>query len=99
MHVDPWSKVGDYSILPKADLILVTHEHGDHFDAKTIENIRKSGTTVIYSAKCNEAQPELKGIVLNNGDHRQVGEIEIEAFPQVYICLDANGSRQVHVVF
>jgi L-ascorbate metabolism protein UlaG (beta-lactamase superfamily) len=81
VHVDPWSKVGDYSMLPKADLILVTHEHGDHLDAKTIESIRKSNTTLIYTAKCNEAQTELKGIVLKNGDHRQVGEIEIEAVP------------------
>jgi hypothetical protein len=27
IHVDPYSKVADYSKLPKADLILITHEH------------------------------------------------------------------------
>jgi L-ascorbate metabolism protein UlaG (beta-lactamase superfamily) len=81
VHIDPWSKVGDYSSLPKADLILVTHEHGDHFDRKIIEAIRKVGTILIYTTKCNEAQPGLNGIVLSNGDHKLVGEIEIEAVP------------------
>ena len=27
IHVDPYSKVGDYATLPKADLILLTHDH------------------------------------------------------------------------
>ena len=29
-HIDPWSEMGDYSIMPKADVIFVTHEHSDH---------------------------------------------------------------------
>jgi len=27
IHVDPYSDVADYASLPKADLILLTHEH------------------------------------------------------------------------
>jgi L-ascorbate metabolism protein UlaG (beta-lactamase superfamily) len=81
VHIDPWSKVGDYSSLPKADLILVTHEHGDHFDMKTIESIRKQGTTLILTAKCNAAQPGLNGIVLRNGEHKKIGDIDVEAVP------------------
>ncbi|NTW78260.1 MAG: MBL fold metallo-hydrolase, partial [Syntrophaceae bacterium] len=30
IHIDPVSQYSDYSKLPKADLILVTHEHVDH---------------------------------------------------------------------
>ena len=30
IHIDPYSKMTDYAVLPKADLILITHEHGDH---------------------------------------------------------------------
>jgi L-ascorbate metabolism protein UlaG (beta-lactamase superfamily) len=81
VHIDPWSKVGDYSSLPKADLILVTHEHGDHFDMKTIESIRKSGTILIYTKKCDEAQPGLKGTVMKNGENKQIGDIMVEAVP------------------
>ena len=36
IHVDPFSKLADYSTLPKADIILVTHHHGDHFDLEAI---------------------------------------------------------------
>ena len=42
IHVDPAGMYADYSKMPKADIILVTHEHGDHFDPKAIEiRIRK----------------------------------------------------------
>ena len=40
VHVDPYGRLADYSKLPKADLILVTHEHGDHLDTKAIGIIR-----------------------------------------------------------
>ena len=34
IHVDPVASMADYSSLPKADMILLTHEHGDHFDLR-----------------------------------------------------------------
>ncbi len=34
IHVDPYSKVADYSALPKADAVLITHEHQDHLDTE-----------------------------------------------------------------
>src|ERR1035437_2987301 len=32
IHLDPYGKLTDYSKLPKADMILITHEHPDHLD-------------------------------------------------------------------
>ena len=32
IHIDPWSRLADYSKMPKADIILLTHEHRDHLD-------------------------------------------------------------------
>ena len=40
IHVDPVSREADYSQFPKADLILLTHEHGDHLDPKAIDIFR-----------------------------------------------------------
>jgi hypothetical protein len=40
VHVDPFTKVADYAKFPKADVILITHEHHDHLDLKALEQIR-----------------------------------------------------------
>lgn len=47
IYVDPCMSECAYSGLPKADLILVTHHHDDHFDPKAIEALSKPTTMVI----------------------------------------------------
>src|SRR5262245_13308900 len=39
LYVDPWSK-GNYEGKPKADLILITDIHQDHFDPPAIDNLK-----------------------------------------------------------
>jgi len=81
IHVDPWTRLADYSGLPEADIILVTHEHGDHFDMEAIKKTRTEKTTVIYTERCAqqiEEQPA-NAIVMNNGDTRTVEGIAIAA--------------------
>lgn len=46
IYIDPVKQYGDFSKFPKADLVLVTHEHGDHLDASSIAALRKDGTVV-----------------------------------------------------
>ena len=79
IHVDPVSRETDYRTMPKADLILVTHEHGDHLDPAAIAAIRQERTTVILTRKCAPAVPG--GIVMKNGDVRKVEGLKIEAVP------------------
>ncbi len=47
IHIDPVKRFGDYSELPLGDLILISHGHGDHFDAETIQALRKETTQVV----------------------------------------------------
>jgi L-ascorbate metabolism protein UlaG (beta-lactamase superfamily) len=47
IYIDPVSQYGDFSKYPKADLILVTHEHGDHLDPKAIAALSKNGTRIL----------------------------------------------------
>ena len=54
IHIDPFSRVADYSTLPKADLILITHEHRDHLDAEALASIRTDDTDVVMTEPCEE---------------------------------------------
>lgn len=81
IHVDPVGREGDYSVLPDADLILVTHEHGDHLDPEAISQIRKSGdgTAIVVSRSC---QGSLDGaLTMENGDVETVAGFQIWAIP------------------
>jgi L-ascorbate metabolism protein UlaG (beta-lactamase superfamily) len=75
--IDPWTE-GDLAG-PKADLILVTHEHFDHFDPKGIEKVSKAGTKIIGPGSLAEKIPGL--VVMKNGEHRDEGPIGIDAVP------------------
>lgn len=79
IHVDPYSRLADYSQLPKADLVLITHHHGDHFDPKALEVVSTDGTVILQTKLC--AEKEKKGIVMVNGDTRTVYGIRIDAVP------------------
>ncbi len=77
IHVDPFSRLADYSKLPQADMIFLTHEHSDHLDLKALENLRTEKTKIILTANC--AQQVKGGIVMQNGDVKTVDGLKIEA--------------------
>jgi len=79
IHVDPWGQLADYATLPKADLILITHHHGDHLDSAAISRIRDEGTAILGTELVAK---NLAGIdVMRNGERREVGHLVIEAVP------------------
>jgi L-ascorbate metabolism protein UlaG (beta-lactamase superfamily) len=55
IYIDPVSDFADYASLPKADIILVGHEHGDHLDPKAIEALSKPETAVIGNGTAVES--------------------------------------------
>ena len=62
IQVDPVSEYADYTTFPKADIILITHEHGDHLDPKAIQAVEKNSTEII--ANENSQKKLRKGKVL-----------------------------------
>lgn len=79
IHVDPVGIYADYSQMPKADLILVTHEHSDHLDKEAIRQIAKADTALVLTANC--AKQIGHGEIMKNGDAKTFGGIKIEAVP------------------
>ncbi len=91
VHIDPWSKLADYSKMPKADLILITHEHRDHLDLKAIKMMKKESTKVIVNQTSRERIPGSR--VMRNGETKVVHGLKIEAVP-AYNVVHMRGTGQ-----
>ena len=94
IHIDPVSREADYTDMPKADLILVTHEHGDHLDPKVIETLRKAQTSLVLTKAC--AQRVSGGIIMQNGDEKTIGQLRIEAVPAYNILHKRSSGSPYH---
>jgi len=80
IHVDPVSREADYSKLPKADLVLITHHHRDHFDLKAIDAVQTGESRLVVNP---EVGKKIKGeaIIMKNGDVQNLLGLKIEAVP------------------
>ncbi len=94
IHVDPVSREADYTDMPKADLILITHEHGDHLDPKVIKMLRKDGTDLVLTEACTDKVTG--GAVMHNGDVSTIRGLKIEAVPAYNIVHMRRGSTPYH---
>ncbi|MBQ9170284.1 MAG: MBL fold metallo-hydrolase [Bacteroidaceae bacterium] len=81
--IDPVTKLGgrtiDYSAMPKANYIFVTHEHGDHFDQEALKLLTGEGTQLITNKRCAEMYGS--GEAMANGQSLMVNGIKVEAVP------------------
>ena len=95
IEIDPVRQLGDrktdYTQMPKADYIFVTHEHPDHFDKEAIKTLSKEGTTLITNRRCADMLGY--GEVMANGDRKAINDITIEAVPAYNIT---EGHLQFH---
>ncbi len=85
IYVDPVGPATRYTGLPKADLILVTHQHGDHLDAVNIAAIKADNASILAPTLVyNQSSfAGLRGIttVMNNGSSTTVAGVGTEALP------------------
>ncbi len=97
--IDPVTKLGgrtiDYSAMPKADYIFVTHEHGDHFDKEALKQLTGEGTQLVMNQRCvdmygsgqamvNGQSSSLRsgaGGTMVNGQSSMVNGLKVEAVP------------------
>lgn len=77
IHIDPYSSLADYTSLPKADIVFLTHEHSDHLDKDALSKISAEKTVTVMTELC-AAQVE-GGVVMRNGESKIVEGIKVEA--------------------
>ena len=94
IHVDPFSDVADYTKMPKADIVLLTHEHSDHLDQKALDILRTEKTVVVLTKTC--AKQVEGGIVMNNGDVKTIEGLKIEAVPAYNIVHKRDNGQPFH---
>ena len=94
IHIDPVSSMGDYENLPKADIILVTHEHGDHLDVQLIDDMKKQGTLLF----CNENSTKQVtwAMAMKAGDRQEINNIVIESVPAYNIVNERSPGQPFH---
>jgi L-ascorbate metabolism protein UlaG (beta-lactamase superfamily) len=95
IYLDPFGRVADYSKLPKADVILITHEHADHFDPAAIQAVRTDRTQVVLPAAI--ASRLAGGIGMHNGDVRTIGGLPVEAVPAYNLVHKRENGRPYHI--
>jgi L-ascorbate metabolism protein UlaG (beta-lactamase superfamily) len=96
IEIDPVTKLGnrtvDFTAMPKADYIFVTHEHQDHFDREALKILTAQQTCLVTNKRCADMLGS--GKVMANGDKLQLADdITVEAVPAYNIT---EGRQQYH---
>ena len=95
IEIDPVTKLGNktinYSTMPKADYIFLTHEHGDHFDKEALKQLTGDNTQLITNKRCGEMLGY--GVMMVNGQSVMLGDMVVEAVPAYN---NSEGRTQFH---
>lgn len=84
IYSDPVGDPAQYASFDKPDLILITHHHGDHYNADTLAAIKGGATQIIANPEVYGKMPDdLKAVTreVGNGGNASYGALGIDAIP------------------
>jgi L-ascorbate metabolism protein UlaG (beta-lactamase superfamily) len=84
IYLDPVGGATPFANLPRADLVLITHSHGDHFHPQTLTNVLGAGAIILApQAVYNSMSTTLRALtkVMVNGSSTNVLGLLVEAVP------------------
>lgn len=84
IYSDPVGDLAAYADLPKPDLIVITHEHGDHYNAETLGSLMGDNTQLLTNQAVFDQLPaELKNKAKSvaNGEEIDIAGMTIDAVP------------------
>lgn len=84
VFVDPVGEAALYNSFDTPDLILVTHEHGDHFSAEVLNAVAGDNTKIVVNPNVGgmlSGSMAQNATILANGESSEVIGIGIEAIP------------------
>src|SRR3989454_3223886 len=99
IHVDPWSEA-DYTGLPPADLLVITHTHADHLDRSMIDRLHKPSTIIVAppavadTLNCAPACGSLE--IVANGEKKTVMGIGVEGVPMYNLVQGSAPGKPFH---
>jgi L-ascorbate metabolism protein UlaG (beta-lactamase superfamily) len=99
IHVDPLSQV-DYTGLPPADVIVMTHTHIDHLDRSMVDKLKKPATVivgppaVIDTLNCAPACSEVEAI--SDSERKTVMDVGFEGVPMYNVVYGSAAGKPFH---
>lgn len=84
IYADPVMREADFTQFPDADVIMITHQHGDHLDVNAIKALMKDNTWIIMTEACAEQLSSLsvpKKSVITAWDEVGYNDLECQAVP------------------
>jgi L-ascorbate metabolism protein UlaG (beta-lactamase superfamily) len=93
VHIDPVSMYANYALFPKADIVLLTHEHDDHLDSRALSLVTQPTTKTIASQSCVGRIFDV--MFMKNGEETSLGDFTLKAVP-AYNVVNMRGSIPYH---